>query len=208
MNKLFFRLACLAAFCLATSAQAALLTFNSPEQITFEDVPPKTIATYPEGGFRITGDATSDIPYLLLFNIGADGSQGLLVSADMPITLMAAGGGPFSLLGLEYAAFDLFGSGFDPTANLLVSGLVDGGNMLKRTLLLDSLDFASSSFQGWTNLTQVSFVSSADFVLDNINAVQQQSVPEPASLALISVALASLALGRRRNKRTAAQSAN
>ncbi len=203
MNKLFCRLACLAAFCLATSAQAALLTFNSPEQITFEGVPP--IATYPEGGFRITGDATS---YLLLFDIGADGSQGLLVSADMPITLMAAGGGPFSLLGLEYAASDLFGIGFDATANLLVSGLVDGGNMLEQTLLLDELNFASFSFQGWTNLTQVSFVSSADFVLDNINAVQQQAVPEPASLALISVALASLALGRRRNKRAAAQSAN
>ncbi len=107
MNKLMCRLACLAAFCLAPSAQAAVLTFNSPELISFEDVPPNIIATYPEGGFRITGDATSDIPYLLQFDVGADGSQGLLVFADMPITLMAADGGLFSLLGLDYAAIDI-----------------------------------------------------------------------------------------------------
>lgn len=200
MKKLFCRLACLAAFCLATSAQAAVLNFDLPEQITF----PNDIATYPEAGFRITGDATSDIPYLLQFDIGADGSQGLLVFADMPITLMAAGGGLFSLLGLDYAAFDLFEVGLDPNASLLVSGLVNGGGLLEQTLPLDQLDFARVLFQDWIGLTQVSFIANADFVLDNINAVQQQAVPEPASLALVSVALAGLAFARRR-KSAAAQ---
>jgi len=198
MNKLMCRLACLAAFCLAPSAQAAVLTFNSPELISFEDVPPNIIATYPEGGFRITGDATSDIPYLLQFDVGADGSQGLLVFADMPITLMAADGGLFSLLGLDYAAIDI-GFGLLANASLVVSGLDNRGDSLRRALPLDDLGFTSFSFQGWRNLTQVSFLADADFVLDNINAVQQQqAIPEPASLALVSVALAGLALARRR----------
>lgn len=116
----------------------------------------------------------------------------------MPITLMAAGGGLFSLLGLDYAAIDL-GFGLVPNATLRVSGLVNGGGSLRQTLSLDDLGFSSFSFQGWSKLTQVSFAANADFVLDNINAVQQ-AIPEPASLALVSVALAGLALARRRKR--------
>jgi hypothetical protein len=188
MNKLLCRLACVAAFCLATSAQAGVLTFNPPvEQITIDDN--TFVATYPEGGFRITGVAASFLP---LDNNGAGGTGGLFVSANSPIVLMAAGSGLFSLLGLDFAAVDPFGVGLDPSASLMVSGLVNGGGLLEQTLPLDNLGFKSFSFQSWDNLTQVRFAANADFVLDNINVV-----PEPASLALVGVALAGLALSWR-----------
>ena len=195
MKKLLGRFACVAAFFLATSAQAALLTFDPPvEVIEIDNV--TGVATYKEGGFRITGDAAS---YLPLFGIGAGGSDGLLVFANNPITLMAAGGGLFNLPGLDYAAVDLFAVGLDPTASLLVSGLVNVGGLLEKKMPLDALGFNRFSFQGWENLTQVSFAANADFVLDNVNAVRQP-IPEPASLALVSVALAGLALARRRKR--------
>lgn len=187
MNKLLCRFACLAAFCLAASAQAAVLTFDPPvDVIPIDNV--TNLATYSESGFQIAGVAAS---YLTLDGFGAEGSGGLFVVANSPIRLTAAGGGLFSLLGLDYAAFDTS----DPDASLLVTGLVDGSDSLVETLLLNNLTFTSFSFQSWSNLTEVSFLATADFALDNIEALK---IPEPASLALVSVALAGLTLARRR----------
>lgn len=191
MNKLLCRFACLAAFCLSTSAQAAVLTFNSPELI---DIDTNFVATYPESGFLITGDAPFFLP---LDGIGTGGTGGLQVSANSLISLMPSGGGLFRLIGLDYAAFDLFDIGFDPSASLVVTGLLNGGGTLEQTVLLNDLAFSSLSFQSWNNLIAVSFLATADFALDNIEAAQ---IPEPASLALVSVGLMGLALARRRRR--------
>jgi len=191
MKNLLYRIVCVAACCLATGAQATLLTFDPPlEVIEVDDV--TSIATYKEGGFRITGDAAS---YLPLFGIGTGGSDGLLVFANNPITLTAAGGGVFNLLGLEYAVIDA-GFGLAPNATLMVSGVLTGGGSLHQILSLDDLGFDVSTFPVWINLTQVSFAANADFVLDNISAAPQP-IAEPSSLALVGAALAGLALARR-----------
>ncbi len=196
MKKGLRHLACLAAFCLAASAQAEVLTFDSLALIDIDNQ--TSVAIYTEGNFRITGVATS---YLPLDFFGAGGTGGLLVFSNSPIQLMAADGGLFSLLRLDYAAADPFEFGFDPSASVSVSGLVNGGGLLQQTLLLDDLGFNSFSFPAWNNLTEVNIAATADFFLDNVIAAKQ-AIPEPASLALVSIALSGLALIRRRKRAT------
>ena len=175
------RLACAAALTCSIGAQAALVTFDTPALI---DIDNNTfVATYQESGFNLTGPATS---YLPLDAIGSAGSGGLLVFADSPLTLTSAGGGLFSLLGIDYGLFDTMGSG-----SLTVEGLLNDNSLLTEMLALG--DLASFQFQGWSGLKSVTFTATADLVLDNINAV-----PEPGSAALAMLALSGLALVRRR----------
>ena len=105
------------------------------------------------------------------------------------LKLTALGGGPFNLLDFDYAAFDL-GAGVDPAATLVVTGMFDGMGVQTQEFLLDN---TGVGFQSWSNLTAVTFFSTADFVLDNINAI-----PEPGSLALVAVAMGGLFVARRR----------
>ena len=188
MKKILFNLACAVALCLGNGAQAALLTFDTPALV---DIDPVTnVATYAESGFVISGAAASFLP---LDGVGSGGSPGLFGLQNETIKLMAQGGGRFSLLGLDF--------GLSPFAILDPPGLVPtltilglGNTLLSETLVLDSL-LSSFTFQGWSNLREVSFSANADFILDNIVAF---AVPEPGSLALMSVALAGLWTARRR----------
>lgn len=187
MKKLLFNLACAVALCLGNGAQAALLTFDTPALV---DIDPVTnVATYAESGFVISGAAASFLP---LDGVGSGGSPGLFGLQNETIKLMAQGGGRFSLLGLDFglSPFASVAPGMLPTLTIL--GL--GNALLSETLVLDSL-LSSFTFQGWSNLREVSFSANADFVLDNIAAL---AVPEPGSLALMSVALAGLWTARRR----------
>ena len=182
MKKALLALACVAAMGLANIGHAAILTFDMPALI---DIDNNTgVATYQEGGFVLSAQAPT---FLTLDGVGTGGSGGLFVLANNPLTLMAAGGGLFSLLGLDFGLNDPNAAGV-----LDIQGLAADTSVLSEMLTLAALQ--NFSFQGWGNLQQVSFSATADLVLDNINAV-----PEPGSAALTLAALSGLLLVRRRN---------
>jgi len=180
MKKLLTSLACAAALSLTAGAQAAIVTFDSPGVIDIDNT--TNVATYHEAGFRFAGDAAS---YLPIDGIGSSGTGGLLVFANSTLTF-TAGGGLFSLLALDYGLFDPQATGM-----LDIHGIFGDNSQLTETRQLGNLP--GFSFQGWSNLKEVSFSANADFVLDNVSAV-----PEPGSMALLLAGLPVLALARRR----------
>lgn len=184
MKKLLSSLACAAALSLTAGVQAAIVTFDSPGAVDIDNN--TNLATYHEAGFRFAGDAAS---YLTLDGIGSGGTGGLFVLANSPLTFTAAGGGLFSLLGLDYGLYDP-----QDTGVLNIHGLLGDNSQLNEMLALGAL--SGFSFQGWSNLREVTFSANAAFVLDNVNAV-----PEPGSMAVVLAGLAGLALARRRHVR-------
>ena len=184
MRNVLSTLACAVALCAGPAAQAALVTFNNP---TLIDIDPVTnVASYNEAGFTFSGDAASFLP---LDFIGSGGSGGLFVLANSLLKLSASSGGLFDLQSLDFGLFDPLNTA--PSPLLVVEGLLANNSLLIQTLGLDAL--ASFGFTNWTGLQEVRFSANADFVLDNVSAV-----PEPASWALIALALVGLGVSRRR----------
>ena len=179
MQHALSRLSCAAALTLAIGAQAAIVSFDTPTQIDIDN----NVASYQESGFVLSGQAAS---YLTLDTIGSAGSGGLFLAANSPLMLTTAGGGLFSLLGIDYGLFDPDGAGV-----LTIEGLLNDNSPLNAMLELG--DLASFQFQGWSGLKSVTFSATADLVLDNINAV-----PEPGTAALAALAFSGLVLVRRR----------
>lgn len=179
MQHALSRLSCAAALTLAIGAQAAIVSFDTPTQIDIDN----NVASYQESGFVLSGQAAS---YLTLDTIGRAGSGGLVLVANSPLMLTTAGGGLFSLLGIDYGLLDPAGAGV-----LTIEGLLNDNSLLNAMLELG--DLASFQFQGWSGLKSVTFSATADLVLDNINAV-----PEPGTAALAALAFSGLVLVRRR----------
>ncbi len=181
MQHALSRLSCAAALTLAIGAQAAIVSFDAPTQIDIDNN--TNVASYQESGFVLSGQAPS---YLTLHTIGSAGSGGLFLVANSPLMLTTAGGGLFSLLGIDYGLFDPDGAGV-----LTIEGLLNDNSLLNAMLALGGL--ASFQFQDWSGLKSVTFSATADLVLDNINAV-----PEPGTAALAALAFSGLVLVRRR----------
>ena len=184
MRNVLSTLACAVALCAGPAAQAALVTFNNP---TLIDIDPVTnVASYNEAGFTFSGDAASFLP---LDFIGSGGSGGLFVVANGLLKLSASSGGLFDLQSLDFGLFDPLNT--TPPPLLVVEGLLANNSLLTQALGLGAL--ANFGFTNWTGLQEVRFSANADFVLDNVSAV-----PEPASWALIALALVGLGVSRRR----------
>ena len=184
MRNVLSTLACAVALCAGPAAQAAIVTFNNP---TLIDTDPVTnVASYNEAGFTFSGDAASFLP---LDGIGSGGSGGLFVVANGLLKLSASSGGLFDLQSLDFGLFDPLNT--TPPPLLVVEGLLANNSLLTQALGLGAL--ASFGFTNWTGLQEVRFSANADFVLDNVSAV-----PEPASWALIALALVGLGVSRRR----------
>ena len=158
--------------CIAASAQASVvLNFDNPDFMTFS--PDGSTQMLVESGYELSGPTFSFSP---IDNAG----DGVIVGDGTAFSLQQVGGGIFSLLSLNYAFDPSFGT---PAGDLSVFGLVDGIQVAMRTLSLGTLSSALFD-DSWKSLTSVTFSATSGFSIDNVAVV-----PEPGSLALLTLSL-------------------
>lgn len=187
MNHILARLACAVLLSVSPFAHAGVVSFDMPGIVDIDN--DTNVATYAEGGFAFSGEAATFLP---LDGIGTGGTGGLFVLPGSPLQLRAEAG-LFSLLAADIGLFDLGEMGV-----LTITGLLDDNSQLNLMVALSEL--ATIEFDNLIGLRQVSFTADVAFVLDNVIAVPGDGggtpIPEPASLALMALALAGLVTAR------------
>lgn len=183
-----------AALCAGGASHAAVLNFDNPGQIVFDS---NGMQTYTESGFTLSGPPVSFLPLDSALVGDTDGT-------NSAISLMAVGGAAFSLMSIDYAFYDLsFGSNAVPPGMLSVIGFVNGAQVASQSLTLGGLQTFSFG-AGFGNLTEVNFIGSTAFALDNLTVGPAvAAVPEPATAVLMATGLLGVMLGANRRRKRA-----
>ena len=186
MKKVFACAAFAASMGVLPVAQADVITFDDPDPVVVDEA--TNIATYTEAGLKISGEAAMFLP---IDAFGVGGSPALVVQPNSPLRLFAESG-TFDLVSASFGAFSFFDD--TPTGTLSITA----GNMSR---IIDLGALSSFSFEGFTDLQQVTFTSDIAFIIDDINfEVDAAEVPEPASWGLAGLALAGVLAARKRRK--------
>jgi hypothetical protein len=114
-------------------------------------------------------------------------------SAPFEVRMTAVDGSTFSLLSFDYS--ELFKFTTSPGGNIVLTGSLFGGGTVTASFAIDQISesYQTANVVGFSNLTSVLFSSDRFFpTYDNI------TVPEPGSVALVGVAIASLGFTRRK----------
>lgn len=178
------------------AAQASLITFDPIDEQGITLAAGDAISAM---GFSFT--QANDSPATLFAGdlVGAyasNGSNSLFAGNRAEINLGRTGGGVFNLLSLALGGGNL-GEPTSWASMLQLVGLTADNLTLVSNLLVDPVSTGLAQVDlNWFNLTQVSFRgANGDYSLDDL---QLQAVPEPASWALVALALAAMFAGSRR----------
>jgi len=192
MNRLFWSLSIVLVALPVTSASAATITFeNFAPAGGLVNV--NVVAPYTEAGFTLTPSSVQSAVFdsAAAVDFPGDATDFFGFAEINLITL--TGPAPFILNSLLIGPTT---SSSTPTVSMTLLGTLLGGGTLTATFA--GLSTATLETLNWANLTSVRFSATNDSALDDI-VINQVQVPEPSSLALLSVA--ALTVGARRFRR-------
>ena len=159
------------------------------------------------GSLQFYGNGVFNSPH-----IPDSGSVSLLINLDVPsddqasMTLEAASGEPFHLLGFRASEGRNIATGFFPTygsTTITIEGTLAGGGTITETFALDlvaeenaAIDFELLTPTGFSNLTRVKFTGSGTGYSFGIDDIQVSLAPEPSSTFLMGSGMLGLLAAR------------
>lgn len=175
------------------AAQATVINFNGYQNTIYGD---ENVANGLEvvstQGFQFfsSGDHFHFVD-LSSYGGPSNGTSVLMEDRDFTITMKTDNNSKFDFL-------SMLASGFGSSGTLSITGYNNAGSV-NASLNVNNNGFTSTTLTGFTGLSRVVFSGSRSlsFSIDNLE-VAASKVPEPASLSLLLLGVAGLALGRKR----------
>ena len=196
---------------LASTGMLSASVFAAPVTLNFQSVPAQigtTPTTFSENGFTfdyaigVGGIYAIGAPQACSPVCTSNGTNAFYSFNLGSLTLTNTGGAAFSLLGLDAATTF---TTLNRALELHITGQLLGGGSVSTVIstAFGAADvFSSYNLNSFTNLTSVTFTSGTnfdnrEFALDNLR-VDVASVPEPATLGLLSIGMLGLLAARKR----------